>query len=428
MDNIKEAKKNYKREEAVLFVILDAFRWDYLLEADSPTLFSMASQGIHAKKLVSSPGFTQRSSIFTGASPISHGNYTMYIYDPLHSPFWILRPFRYLLRKLPQRGFIYKAVRKIINQIPKFTSSWAPPAEIPSNILPLISVTEDLKPIYKPGNLPKESLFDLFVESGISYKYLMAPVSGRDEEVMNLAIESMEDCYQAVFVQFSDTDGLVHRFGSESEKRREIVHQADERVRKLKEVWEKKSISPWIVVIGDHGMADVEDYIDIQKMVEKFASTYHWINGKEFLMFLDSTLARFWFLDQKVQKILEPFLRDNLQSRGRFLDKSYMENNKIPSNSKKYGDLIWRANIGEGIFPDFFHSPSNQYKAMHGYDCLEDKMKGTAIIFNKNLNQHEIIEEARIQDITSTICDILSLRHPTSSEGKSLIKKTINER
>lgn len=55
-------------------------------------------------------------------------------------------------------------------------------------------------------------------------------------------------------------------------------------------------------------------------------------------------------------------------------------------------------------------------------------MKGTAIIFNKNLNQHEIIEEARIQDITSTICDILSLRHPTSSEGKSLIKKTINER
>lgn len=47
-------------QNKILFIILDAFRWDYLTKEDSLTLFEMKNKANYVKKLVSSPGFTQR--------------------------------------------------------------------------------------------------------------------------------------------------------------------------------------------------------------------------------------------------------------------------------------------------------------------------------------------------------------------------------
>ena len=120
MDNIKDTKKY--NNKALLFILIDAFRWDYLNEKDSPTLWTLSQHGIHVKKLISSSGFTQRSALFTGALSDIHGNYTMYTYDPQNSPFKILKYFSFILRKItPSYGKIYNLTRKIINQIPFYT-------------------------------------------------------------------------------------------------------------------------------------------------------------------------------------------------------------------------------------------------------------------------------------------------------------------
>ncbi|PCI28659.1 hypothetical protein COB52_03365 [Candidatus Kaiserbacteria bacterium] len=409
-----------QNKEAVLFILLDAFRWDYLNAEDSPTLYKMASGGVYVKKLKSSSGFTQRSSLFTGAHPEIHGNYTMYVKDSENSPFKILRPFRKLLSKIPRTGLVHRVTRKFINQIPKVSSSWAPPGAIPSDVLSYISVIEDNKPIHSPGALPVESIFDVFQEENISSLYMMAPVSGDDGSTMKSLQKKMSTQHQAFFVQFSDTDGLVHISGVDSDKRRELVKEVDERVRALTEQFESLYPNGKTVVIGDHGMVDVEQYIDVWGEVESFAKENGLENTKDYLMFLDSTLARFWFLSEKGERILKPFLLKSFNDKGKWVDEEYMYSRNIPRNSEWYGDLMWSADEAVGIFPDYFHWPQDKYKAMHGYDSMVDSMKGMAIIHNASTR--EVIEEANLEDIGVTICDLLKIRHPDKATGKSLWK------
>ena len=418
MDNTKG--HNNTKKQAVLFVLLDAFRWDYLNQKDSPTLWSLSHQGIYAKKLISSSGFTQRSAIFTGAPSDVHGNYTMYTYDPKTSPFKILKPFVPILRHItPSLGKFYSFTRRVINQIPKLSTDWAPPAVIPSDILYLISVTEDLSPIYHPKSLPVESIFDVFTAHNVPYEYMMAPVSGHDEPTMQRMLQAIHPSTQMYFVQFSDTDGLVHRDGVKSSTRHSTVQEVDKRVATLKKRMEEVHHNPWIIVIGDHGMVDVETYVDIQNPVLEYAKKHSLVHGKDFLMFLDSTLARFWFFTPNADP-LKNFVKELLSAQqGLFLTAEYMKARNIPIGDRRFGDLIWKADVPTGIFPDYFHSYGNQYKAMHGYDSLEESMKGMAIVSHPSYHQSHVIEEANLIDLASTICDIFQLPSPSHNKGSS---------
>jgi len=415
-------------KKTVLFIILDAFRWDYCNEEDTPTLYNLGMNGIWAKKLVSSSGFTQRSAIFTGASYNTHGNFTMYTYDPKTSPFKLLKilsPIAGWLDSLPKSNKIFRIIKKAVNQLPKITADYAPPAWIPLSILPLISVVEDLKPIYNPSSFSVESIFDK-LDNNISYKYFMAPVPKNDKWAMNKILSVIKEKAGIYFLQFSDSDGIIHRIGSECKERREVMRNIDERIKKLKQEFEKNFQDVSFVIIGDHGMMDVKKYIDIWNPVMKFAKSHKLTIGKDFLMFLDSTLVRFWFFNSQAKAVFSPFLSNLLSSnQGTFFTEEIAKKNKIPFKDKKYGDLIWRANPGIGIFPDYFHSLREKYKAMHGYDSYEEKMKGMAIIYNKNdfLNKNVKIEEAHLQDLCPTICDILNLPYPSENKGVSLFKK-----
>jgi len=422
MDNTEAQKNNlFGGNKAILFILLDAFRWDYLNPKDTPTLDRVLKNSLYVKKLMSSPGFTQRSAIFTGAPPDIHGNYTMYTYNRRTSPYKILRFFKPILSVLPKGSFLYKISRKFINQIPKFTTDWAPPGHIPSQILPLISVVEDLHPIYQPNSLPIESLFDVFTREGVKYQYLMAPVSGIDDETMQKLQQKVGEKNDATifFAQFSDTDGLVHKFGVNSPERPKIVRQVDDRIKNLIEQFENRFENPWVIVIGDHGMVDIKEYLDIWNPINEFSKKNGLTNGKDFLMFLDSTLARFWFFKPGVKEIFTPFLLKLVEGKGVFLTDELMKKQRIPLNKSWYGDLIWRANVGVGIFPDYFHNQEEKYKGMHGFSSVDDSMKGAAVIYNSKLEQPRTIEEGCLWDLPSTICDILAVPYPKNNEGKS---------
>ena len=58
--------------ESKVIVILDAFRWDYISKSQTPFLYTFKEQNLYIKKLIASPGFCERSEIFTGISAIYH--------------------------------------------------------------------------------------------------------------------------------------------------------------------------------------------------------------------------------------------------------------------------------------------------------------------------------------------------------------------
>ncbi|HBK34686.1 hypothetical protein A2239_00675 [Candidatus Uhrbacteria bacterium RIFOXYA2_FULL_40_9] len=422
MDNYKLFEPSIGKSKAILVILLDAFRWDYLTLEDSPTIFALSQKSLYIKKLVSSSGFTQRTALFTGTLPDKNGFYTMYIRDPQTSPYKILRPFTWILRSLPSSGLLFRIVRKFINQLPKLTTEWAPPGRIPSELLSQISVIEDRKPIQDKGSLPLESIFDCFREAHIPFSYYMAPVSGEDEPTMQNVLAEIKKGGQIFFVQFSDTDGLVHQSGVSSQKRHEVVQRVDARISELKQAMEKQFHDPWIVILGDHGMVDVTDYVDVWNITESEAKKHGLIQGKDYLFFLDSTLARFWFFTEKAQSLLEPYLRLHLSSQGEWIEESYRQSRHIPYHPAWYGDLIWKTHCGIGIFPDFFHGPNDRYRGMHGYDCQEDSQKGMLLFSHKSLPKQLCIESGGIEQICATLCDLLTIPPPKTSTGKSFLK------
>lgn len=422
MDNIRRSEIPTGKDKGVLFILLDAFRWDYATKEDAPTIHALMQTGVHVKKLRSSSGFTQRSAIFTGALSDVHGNYTMYIHDPKSSPFKVLSPFNWLLRRIkPEHGLVYRVVRKFINQIPKLTTEWAPPGKIPTELLSKIAVVEDNDPIDQPGTLPLATVFDAFREHGIEYKYYMAPVSGHDEPTMQKVLEEIHAGGQVFFAQFSDTDGLVHKDGVASETRHRTVKEVDERVRKLKAAMEERFEDPWIIICGDHGMMDVHTYKDIWGPIEKEANALGLKHGKDYLMFLDSTLARFWFFNDAAREQLEPFVKELLSEDGEWMDDAYRKARSIPNNPFWYGELIWKADAGVGIFPDYFHGLEDKYIGMHGYDCTVEEMHGLGVISNASMPGQIVVEAGGLESMCATLCDLLELPVPESATGASFI-------
>ena len=75
----------------VLFILLDAFRHDYINPVDTPFLFAAAQKGVYAKKLKSTTGFTQRTAVLTGSMGTVSGMFTMYTFDRDGSPFRFLK-------------------------------------------------------------------------------------------------------------------------------------------------------------------------------------------------------------------------------------------------------------------------------------------------------------------------------------------------
>jgi len=107
-------------------------------------------------------------------------------------------------------------------------------------------------------------------------------------------------------------------------------------------------------------MVAIENVVNIKKIL----SSLPLHPGKDYIYFLDSTLARFWTINPKAYNILEQ-LFSNLPG-GEILTKSDRYSYKLDPNDRGLGDIVWWANRGTMIFPNFWQV-RNPKKGMHGY-------------------------------------------------------------
>src|SRR6266478_6695455 len=73
-------------QRILILVSLDAFRWDYMQKYHATNLSRLASEGVHAKKLIPmfpSMTFPNHHTIVTGLRPTHHGVIHNNIYDPV---------------------------------------------------------------------------------------------------------------------------------------------------------------------------------------------------------------------------------------------------------------------------------------------------------------------------------------------------------
>jgi len=152
-----------------------------------------------------------------------------------------------------------------------------------------------------------------------------------------------------LLVHFPELDQLTHQYGTKSSKRRELVRKTDSMIAKAIEMLGEDS---YVITFSDHGMRDVEGYIDIATKIKTLF--YH---KGDLVVFLDSIMARFWiFKDSIFDKIIR-FLSEEIS--GRII---------LPSKANmidRFGHIMFLCSPGYIIFPNYYDSRPPQ--AMHGY-------------------------------------------------------------
>jgi hypothetical protein len=113
------------------------------------------------------------------------------------------------------------------------------------------------------------------------------------------------------------------------------------------------------VLFSDHGMVSVTGTVDVSSAI---AST-GLVAGRDYVVFLDSTMARFWFPTD----VARPAIVEALSTLpGRVLGLRDLRRLDIDECDPRNGELYFLAEPGHVIIPNFFQATADHTRGMHG--------------------------------------------------------------
>ncbi|MDD5014028.1 MAG: alkaline phosphatase family protein [Atribacterota bacterium] len=405
--------------------MVDAFRWDYINRTDTPFLYNLSKKNIYVRRIKPSVGFCERTEIFTGMRPIQSKNFTALGFAPEKSFYGKYKKILKILSLIEKSIIINNMLfRKILNRIFRVLGANFQTYQIPLDLLQYFDLTEDKFDHYEEEAFVSESIFDIMRKNNKKYFYdsftslkIHKNKINSDQGRIKFLIDNVNSNINLYLLYLADSDTYGHLYGPDSSKMKNVMAEIDKKLENLIKAFTKKKKDTKFIVLGDHGMLGVNKYLDLIKLIKENTSLK--IN-KDFIVFLDSTIARFWCFNEKskieIKEVLshEPFLKYGI-----VIDKRIAKEFSIPYTDKSYGDIIWWANPGVLIFPDYFHK-YKRYKGMHGYNPKDENSHGFCII-SYNGCKKLIIEEGELIDICPTICDFINIPYPNNNQGKSLL-------
>jgi len=394
---------------ATVLLLLDALRHDYVNEVDTPFLWQCSKEGEYYKKVIPSYGFCERAEILTGEKPNNTGFFTAIGYDPDNSPYKSFKytfPYKLIESLIPKKlripgkehpGGFYRLYRKLLQKIISRDINGMQMYNIPLELLSHFALTEDRIDHRDSEAFNVPSILSMLKEEKRRFFYdsfsaLNLALNGDDDDRLQMvlnAVKKEEDDLYLVYIAAPDSIG--HKFGPNSDTLKKALTRLDFKLAEFTNEFERIAPNSNYIYLGDHGMLPVESTFDPKKELDTMLRGLNLCLGEDYVYFLDSTIVRFWFNSPRAKDLLESRLRNNIRflSKGVFVDDSFLRKEFLPINDRRYGHLVWMANPGVIVFPDFFHQ-SEPCKGMHGYspDLLESQ--GTCIVYGANVESQYV--------------------------------------
>lgn len=356
-----------------IFILIDALGWDYI--KNRPFLDNIAVTERPVKSIL---GFSSGviPSILTGKFPEEHKHWSLYYYSPKTSPFRWTRS----LLWLPKKMLNSRIARKIVEEISKKIMGYSGYFETyltPVEHLHLFDICEN-KNIYAPSGIRgADSIFDILRNKNIDYKSFTYPL--KDREIFARAKKALGDSDSSFyFLYLSESDANLHSICRNKEQVNAIIDYYEKEVYELYRNAQKKFREVNLFVFSDHSMACVERSFNLKGEIENLKFRM----PRDYVVFYDSTMARFWFFNPKAKNAILNFLKK--KNCGRVLTKEELKKFGVNFENNMYGEVIFLMDTGSVIIPSFMGSKLPQ--GMHGFG-VDDGTMDAMLISNKTTKE-----------------------------------------
>ena len=360
----------------VIFILADAFRYDYIEKHSLKYIESIIkeSETEVSEKLYPSTGYCEIIEYFTGQESHEHGMFSQITavdnWKEKKTPilFDFLEPFDHFFSGIRKVRFVWNKITQKI--LPLFVDKNTANIKyrVPLSILNRFVPTESLFEYdsYEFGG--EKNVFVNMKSNNISYDLddfvKHNKISGLDCDRFSRLNEKIDNNQLSDFTMiYISAPEYAHFHGVDGVETRNKLQEFDISVGELQHKLKAKYNNDYdLFIVGDHGMLDVLDSINIQEVINNISKKYSYKLGTDYLYFIDSTVCRLWYSSDEIKCTFEEFILEEL---GGNLELSsdvicYLEQFK-----PKYGDSIFLVKANKVYFPDFFNGIPN--KGMHGY-------------------------------------------------------------
>ncbi len=361
----------------ILLIIIDAFNEKYLEQTSY-------LESLNKSRMLINPTFANRIDLLTGKYPETTDTFVDFVLKRKDSIFSNFLPKKLKIKK--RNIWIKRIIERLTGENYH---------NIPLFLFPYFKINDSYKEI-----LRQEKYLSIKHPFGILNKndYKTDFFWGTTNEINNFFKKFSFAKNHLLILHYSELDYLGHKFGTNSIEIENALKNIENSIKNI-----SKSKIDYTFITSDHGMENINKNIDLVKEFKKLKSK----PVRDYLFFLNSPLARFWFKNNKARNEVQNLLKK--LDYGKIIEKKELQKNNLPV-SKKYGELIFWCKKGFNINPDFYNA--KKIKAMHGY--LEKSYVPFLSPDKKLKNTGNII------DVMPTIFDLLKLKY--NFDGKSSLK------
>ena len=398
-----------------LLLQLDACRPDYICEINTPFLFHM-KQGAISRSLTPTFGFEPDGSYIAGLYADEADGGAQFWYDPGGSPFSFLGGWARMLNLLPDLpGRIFRRLVKRIARS-RCLSPTLSTARIPFHLLRYFGFPMRCR-MDKPNFVRSDSVFDLLRKAGRRCMYHGTPDYKVDlDSIITRVEKDLFPPLEFAFFHIGDLDRIGHKCGPESMEISEALKRIDKGIEHIVKVANEHFNEVHLVIMGDHGMMEVSRHLDIWSELKKLPVKLE----KDYLVFLDSTMVRFWFFLDRAESVIIDML-DNMEC-GHIISQEEKDRYHLNYPHNKFGDIIFLVDPGVLIFPNFYQN-KKPVKGMHGYAPETPEQQSTLLIHSPRIKSAKHFEKpVDMRRVFPTALDLLDLPIPDNTKLKSLLQ------
>jgi len=348
---------------------------------------------------------TCHSSVYSGVYPDKHKVWFFWKYSPHSSPFKWIRKLH--LDKLPHTKytkFLCFAATKLVTPTKSLFG-------IPFYYITFWGLWHTLIKYwsYLDATEYYQTIFDILEANNIQFEVIYGakvPLSGIKRHQIK----------PWTYIFIGDIDLLTHKYGQDSMPTRKRLREIDETLRKTYKLFEKEYSDFYFICFSDHGQCKVKGNVDLHALFRS-----HDKSLDDYVHFVDSTFARFWFRDEKEEKEVREILSD-LHDRGFILTEELLKKYNLCMPDNRYGDLIFYLDapyiFDHGNLSVMGKQFSVSAVEMHGY--LPDYPESDGIF----VSNREVLADSHVElvDIMPSILHALNIKVPDYVDGKVLWK------